>query len=65
MFKGLRPGLHWIEQLVPWMLAKAEQAGGIVVGYLGHKRLPDGRVVKFMLEAKIVHQDAGGTHKCR
>jgi hypothetical protein len=45
------------------MRLKAEQAGGIVVGYLGHKRLPDGRVVKFTLEAKIVHQDAGGVQK--
>jgi hypothetical protein len=47
------------------MRLKAEQAGDIVVAQLGKKRLPNGRVVKFTLEAKIVHQDAGGVHKRR
>jgi hypothetical protein len=45
------------------MRIKAEQQGAIVVGYLGHKRLPDGRVIKFTLKAKLVQQDAGGAHK--
>jgi hypothetical protein len=44
-------------------LKRIEQQGGIVVANLGQKRLPDSRVVKFTLEAKIVHQDAGGAHK--
>ena len=36
---------HRIEQLVPMMLDKAEQDGGIVVANLGQKCLPEGRVV--------------------
>jgi hypothetical protein len=47
------------------MRLKAEQEGNIVVAQLGKKRLPDGRVVKFTLAAKIVHQDAGGVQKWR
>jgi hypothetical protein len=47
------------------MRLKAEQEGDIVVAQLGKKRLPDGRVVKFTLAAKIVHQDAGGVQKWR
>ncbi|HKF94599.1 MAG TPA: hypothetical protein VKB96_08360 [Gammaproteobacteria bacterium] len=55
--------LKRIEQLVPKMLLMAEKKGDIVVANLGQKRLPDGRIVKFTLEAKIVHQGAGGAHK--
>jgi hypothetical protein len=58
-----RRWLKRIERLVPQMLDKAEQKGGIVVASLGQKRLPDGRVVKFTLKAKLVQQDAGGAHK--
>jgi hypothetical protein len=58
-----RRWLHGIEHLVPQMLAKAEQAGGIVAGHLGHKRLPDDRIVKFTREAKLVHQGTGGAHQ--
>ena len=57
--------LKRIERLVPQMLEKAEQEGGIVVANLGQKHLSDGRIVKFTLEAKIVHQGAGGAHKRR
>ena len=57
--------MHRIEKLIPQMRVKAEQAGGIVVGYLGHQRLRDGRIVKFTREAKLVYQDAGGAHKGR
>ena len=57
--------LHRIEHLVPQMLAKAEQDGGIVVANLGRKCLPEGRVVSFTLAAKLVQQDAGGAHKGR
>ena len=60
-----RRWLKRIETLVPQMIEKAEQAGGIVVAQLGKKRLPDGRVVKFTLAAKLVQQDAGGAHKGR
>jgi hypothetical protein len=55
--------LHRIEKLVPQMRVKAEQAGGIVVANLGQKCLPEGRVVSFPREAKLVQQDAGGAHK--
>jgi hypothetical protein len=47
------------------MLAKAEQEGDIVVSYLCHKRLPDGRLFELFREAKLAHQDAGGAHKQR
>jgi hypothetical protein len=57
--------LHWIEKLVPKMLAKAEQAGAIVVAKLGHQRLADGRLIELFLEAKLVQQDAGGVHQGR
>jgi hypothetical protein len=57
--------LKRVERLVPKMLVMAEKEGDIVVANLGHKRLPDGRIVAFMLEAKLVHQNAGGAHKRR
>ncbi len=60
-----RRGLKRIEKLVPGMIQQAEKEGGIVVTQLGKKRLSDGRVVKFTLEARIEHQDAGGAHKRR
>jgi hypothetical protein len=55
--------LKRIEQLVPKMLVMAEKDGDIVVANLGQKPLSDGRIVKFTLEAKLVHQGAGGAHK--
>jgi len=55
--------LKRIEQLVPKMLVMTEKEGDIVVANLGQKRLPDGRIVKFTLEAKLVQQGAGGAHK--
>ena len=57
--------MHRIETLIPQMRVKAEQEGAIVVGNLGHKPLPDGCIVKFTLEAKLVHQGAGGVHQRR
>jgi hypothetical protein len=58
-----RRWLKRIEKLVPQMLDKAEKQGGIVAANLGHKCLPGGRVVKFSLEARVVHQDSDGAHK--
>jgi hypothetical protein len=58
-----RRWLKRIATLVPQMIDKAEQEGDIVVANLGQKRLPDGRIVKFTLEAKLVQQDAGGAHQ--
>jgi len=43
----------------------AEKEGDIVVAKLGQKRLPDGRIIKFTLKAKLVQQDSGGAHKRR
>ena len=43
--KGVKAWWRRIEQLVPMMLDKAEQDGGIVVANLGQKCLPEGRVV--------------------
>jgi hypothetical protein len=60
-----RRWLKRIERLVPQMLDKAEQEGGIVVTQLGKKHLPDGRVVEFTLEARVVYKDSGGEHKLR
>ncbi len=62
---GQRRWLKRIEKLAPGMIQQAEKEGGIVVAQLGKKRLSDGRVVKFTLEAKIEYQDAGGAHKRR
>ena len=47
------------------MIDKAEKEGGIVVTQLGQKRLSDGRIVTFTLEARVVHTDAGGAHKLK
>jgi hypothetical protein len=55
-----RRWLKRIEKLVPQMIDKADKEGGIVVAKLGRKRLPNGHVVEFSLEARIVHQDSGG-----
>ncbi len=60
-----RRWLKRIEKLVPGMIQQAEKEGGIVVAQFGKKRLPDGRVVNFTLEASLEHQDAGGAHKLR
>jgi hypothetical protein len=57
--------LHRIEHLVPKIRVKAEQDGGIVVAQLKKKRLPDGRLFELFREAKLAHQDAGGTHQRR
>ncbi|HKH19633.1 MAG TPA: hypothetical protein VKB53_01775, partial [Gammaproteobacteria bacterium] len=53
-----RRWLKRIERLVPQMLEKADQEGGIVVANLGQKHLPDGRVVAFMLAARVVYKDS-------
>jgi len=42
-----RRWLKRIETLLPQMIEKADQEGGIVVAQLGKKHLPDGRVVEF------------------
>ena len=55
-----RRWLKRIETLLPQMIEKADQEGGIVVAQLGKKHLPDGRVVEFTLEARVVYKDAGG-----
>jgi hypothetical protein len=60
-----RRWLKRIAQLVPGMIDKAEKEGGIVVTQLGQKRLSDGRIVTFTLEARVVHTDAGGAHKLK
>ncbi len=60
-----RRWLKRIAKLVPRMIQQAEKEGSIVVAQLGQKRLPDGRVVKFTLEARVEHTDAGGAHKLR
>ena len=60
-----RRWLKLIETLLPQMIEKADQEGGIVVAQLGKKHLPDGRVVEFTLEARVVYKDAGGAHKRR
>ena len=58
-----RRWLKRIETLLPQMIEKADQEGGIVVAQLGKKHLPDGRVVEFTLEARVVYKDSGGEHK--
>ena len=60
-----RRWLKRIETLLPQMIEKADQEGGIVVAQLGKKHLPDGRVVEFTLEARVVYKDSGGEHKRR
>jgi hypothetical protein len=60
-----RRWLKRIATLVPQMLDKAGKESDIVVANLGQKKLADGRVVTFMLEAKLVQQDAGGAHQGR
>ncbi|HKF93873.1 MAG TPA: hypothetical protein VKB96_04580 [Gammaproteobacteria bacterium] len=60
-----RRWLKRIETLLPQMIEKADQEGGIVVAQLGKKHLPDGRVVEFTLEARVVYKDSGGAHKRR
>jgi hypothetical protein len=47
------------------MIERANNEGGIVVAQLGNKRLADGRLIKFTLEARVEHTDAGGAHKRR
>jgi hypothetical protein len=47
------------------MIEKADKEGDIVVAQLGKKHLPDGRVVEFTLEARVVYKDSGGEHKLR
>ena len=47
------------------MIDKVAQQGGIVASDFGQKRLPDGRVVKFTLEARLVHTDSGRAQKLR
>ena len=59
-----RRWLKCIETLIPQMLDTAEKKGGITVAYLGHKRLPDGRVLEFSLKARV-DPDSGGAHKLR
>jgi hypothetical protein len=60
-----RRWLKRIETLVPRMIEKADKEGDIVVAQLGKKHLPDGRVVEFTLEARVVYKDSGGEHKLR
>jgi len=60
-----RRWLKRIQELVPQSMAVLAEKGGIVVSKLGRKRLPDGRIVDFSLESRIVHQDSGGAHKLR
>jgi hypothetical protein len=60
-----RRWLKRIETLVPQMIEKADKEGDIVVAQLGKKHLPDGRVVEFTLEARVVYKDSGGEHKLR
>ena len=60
-----RRWLKRIERLVPQMIEKADKEGGIVVAQLGQKHLPDGRLVEFTLEARVVYKDSGGEHKGR
>jgi hypothetical protein len=60
-----RRWLKRIETLVPRMIEKADKEGDIVVAQLGKKHLPDGRVVAFTLEARVVYKDSGGEHKLR
>ena len=47
------------------MIDKAGKESDIVVANLGQKKLSDGRVVTFILEAKLVQQGAGGAHQGR
>jgi hypothetical protein len=60
-----RRWLKRIETLVPRMIEKADKEGDIVVAQPGKKHLPDGRVVEFTLEARVVYKDSGGEHKLR
>jgi hypothetical protein len=60
-----RRWLKRIETLVPRMIEKADKEGDIVVAQLGKKHLPDGRVVEFTLEARVVYKNSGGEHKLR
>jgi hypothetical protein len=60
-----RRWLKRIETLVPRMIEKADKEGDIVVAQLGKKHLPDGRVVEFTLEARVVYKDSDGEHKLR
>lgn len=57
-----RRWLKRIQDLIPQSMAVLEKKGGIVVSKLGRKRLPDGRLVEFSLEARIVHTTAEGSH---
>ena len=54
-----RRWLKCIETLLPQMLDSAEKKGGTTVAYLGHKCLPDGRMVEFSLKARV-DQGSGG-----
>ena len=47
------------------MTERADKKGGIGVAQLGNKRLADGRLINFTLEARVEHTDAGGAHKLR
>jgi hypothetical protein len=60
-----RRWLKRIETLVPRMIEKADKEGDIVVAQLGKKHLPDGRVVEFTLEARVVYKNSDGEHKLR